>query len=158
MTNGNKEERTKKVAERSGAILQYGSDIAVAVAMGSFASLLWAAPTAPGLSVFWKAVAVAAGGGAGLWAGLANERFEFAWKQTASANKGWIAPVVGLTVTAIGFCAVLAVMRFADYQRVGSACERAESSKNLAIVQHELCKNYFARRAAIEDQLFKKRK
>ena len=158
MNSDNKEERSKKLAERYGAILQYGSDIAVAVAMGSFASLMWAAPSAPGVSTLWKIVGTAAGGGAGIWAGLANERFLFAWKQTAGASKGWIGPLVGLMVTTIGFFAVIGVMRFAEHQRVGSACERAESSKNMAIVQHQLCKDYFARRAAIEDQLFNKRK
>ncbi|PZS80648.1 hypothetical protein A7X84_13960 [Stenotrophomonas maltophilia] len=158
MNGGDKEETAKRLAERYGTILQYGGDIAVAVAMGSFASLMWAAPTAQGVPMLWKIVATAAGGGAGIWAGLANERFLYAWKQTAGANKGWIGPVVGLMVTTVGFFAVIGVMRFAEHQRVGSACERAESSRNQAIVQHELCKKYFSQRAAIEDQLFRKGK
>jgi len=156
MNSGNKEERSKMLADKYGAILQYGGDIALAVAMGSFASLLWVAPSTEGVSVFWKAVGIASAGGAGIWAGLANERFSFAWKQAAGASKGWIGPLVGLIAITIGFFAVMAVVRFAEHQRVGSACERAESNKNLEIVHHELCKDYFVRRAAIEGQLFKK--
>ncbi len=158
MNSDNKEEAAKKLADKYGALLQYGSDIAVAVAMGSFATLMWAAPSAPGVSLVWKIVGFAAGGGSGIWAGLANERFLLAWKQTAGANRGWIGPLVGFTVTAVGFFSVIGVMQFAEHQRVGSACERAESSKNLAITQHELCKKYFSRRAALEDHLFNKGK
>ncbi|MDT3448877.1 hypothetical protein C7E17_00215 [Stenotrophomonas maltophilia] len=150
-----KEERTKILVGKYSAVLQYGSDIALAVAMGSFSTFLWVAPSTEGIDAFWKIAGTAAAGGAGIWGTLAHERFTFAWKQVAGANRGWIAAVVSVLAMAIGMSAVFAVVRFAEHQRIASACERAESAKNEAIVRHELCRSYFARRALLDAQLFK---
>lgn len=155
MSTTTKESRSKTTFDKYSAVLQYGSDIALAVAMGSFATFLWVAPTTEGVSIFWKAVGIASAGGAGIWAGIAHERFTYAWKLATGPGQGGIGRVVSIIAMAIGICAVVAVIRFAEHQRTASTCERAESAKNSRIADHQLCKEYFARRTAIDERLFK---
>jgi len=145
----------QEIAARAGALLQYGSDVTIAVAMGGFSAVLWIAPAADITGSMWELVRVAISGFAGMWAAIAHIRFQTAWKQaTKGRNRGTARLVTILALTG-AIAAVMAVFQYAKHQKVAAACERAESAGQTQLVGHPICREYFGSRAASDFETFK---
>ncbi|MDC8748365.1 hypothetical protein NY751_20345 [Xanthomonas campestris] len=137
------------------ALLQFGSDMTIAVAMGSFGAVLGdsvAAEMNPGLVPFMHSAAL---GGSGIWAGIAIERFFKAVLRINSGRAKAIAFFVSALALLIGISAVFAVITFTQGQKIASLCDRAEQA-NSPGAAHPKCIDYLAARALSDSRVLKR--